>query len=237
MMAENWGVHTFKLEGFDCREIVERVLARKNLWHEVSRIDRFYTLGKATYLHGWDLSLEDETRKTKDFLFREFPELYKRLDFFLEEHLQSPMTWDERLWTPGIHIFPSYETYRSKVSRVHVDVSYEFIDWKSLGYSGEVENFCTFTICLKQPSSKTCGIRMWKASTEDYRALESQPNPYEYVKDRECKEFLYRESEVIVHQGNLFHEILQFHGLSEEDYRITLQGHAVCIDGQWIVHW
>jgi len=47
----------------------------------------------------------------------------------------------------------------------------------------------------------------------------------------------YKVGEIVVHDGSIMHKIAPFKAFHEDDQRVTMQGHGVKIDDQYVLFW
>jgi len=194
----------------DTKEIVNKILAMRDLWISRSKDYPFYTLGRSAYLDGKTDAYYKDSEWQNDILLGEFGELYEKVLQCLSEEYLEPVELAHDLSIPGFHIFPSDLKFLTIAGKWHMDFPHTTLE---LGD----ENPSAFTVPIQLPVS---GGGM------------------DWIDDKGIKRHLsYKEKELVLHSGLDTHRIAGMKKYVPEEYRITLQGHLIRRDITMEVFW
>ena len=190
-------------------EIADKVFRLQKYW--ISRSDEFpfYTLGRNAYLDGKTQEYKTESKILNPILRYEFDGLYQKVIKQLTDQFKENIYFNEDLAYPSFHIFMSSPFLLTHSGLWHQD--YPHI---TLGL-GSKDPY-TFTVAIKLPSGGA-GL--------------------DYVEDGQQRYLPYTEGEMIGHDGMVLHRIAGLKNYVKGEYRITLQGHLIRIDGVLNMFW
>lgn len=211
-----------------------------------------YTLGAASYL---DVApekseLETNTISAKQdanekyttlaaaqntILESEFAELYATLTDGLQTILDANVEYASNKALPGFHIFNHHDIYTTGTNHVtHFDRQYESLDWGTSIQKNGVADTVSFTLPLKLPASGS-GLTLWDVNFNDIIRMEKSQAKESIKQARKWKEN-YQPGQLVCHPGHTLHRIAPWHS-TEQDQRITLQGHGIKLNGSWKLYW
>ena len=196
----------------DMDKIRDKVMGLSSIWDERLPDRPFYTLGGSAYL---DIKSSDKStygykRKTfNDTMVHCFGGLYKEVVAVLSDYLKIPCTFDPSLCVPGFHIFFSHPAFVTSGGLWHMDMGHIAL--------GLPEN---------DPISFTATVRL----PQDGGGLQYKEGDEEFY-------LAYKVGEMVVHDGCIMHKIAPLKAFHENDERVTMQGHGVKIDGQYVLFW
>jgi len=190
-------------------EIADKVFRLQRYW--VSRSDEFgfYTLGRCSYLDGRTPAYKEDSRILNPILRQEFGGLYEIVIKHLSNQFNEHIELNDGLAHPSFHIFVS-----SPFLLNHAGLWHEDYPHLTLGL-GDVDPY-TFTLAIKLP---TGGGGM------------------DYIEDGVQKYLPYTEKEIIGHDGKVMHRIASLKQYVKGEYRITLQGHLIRLNGVLKLFW
>ena len=199
---------THKLD-INTDEIADKVFRLQKYW--ISRSDEFpfYTLGRNAYLDGKTQEYKTESKILNPILRYEFDGLYQKVIKQLTDQFKENIYFNEDLAFPSFHIFMSSPFLLTHSGLWHQD--YPHI---TLGL-GSKDPY-TFTVAIKLPSGGA-GL--------------------DYVEDGQQRYLPYTEGEMIGHDGMVLHRIAGLKNYVKGEYRITLQGHLIRINGSLNIFW
>ena len=181
------------------RSVTDRVLSMRE--HFTDR-GKFHTLGASSYID----NMADYTRLSMEknpMLLNEFSDLYA----IVQKHISSVLQLEVLVhpWgaVPGFHIFGTKSN--SIQGHVHVDEPYQRILWPEPFYSP-----FTFTLALNVPGK--AGLDVW---------LDQEQLTPIYID--------YKVGHLYSHAGLIQHRISKVGEVTDENPRITLQGHGAIL--------
>ena len=200
---------TTKILDIDTDNIADKVFRLQQYW--VSRSDEFpfYTLGRCSYLDGKTPAYHEEIKTLNPILLKEFGDTYDIIIDHLSDQFKEPVELYADLAHPSFHIFIS-----SPFLLTHAGLWHQDYPHFTLGL-GSIDPYA-FTIAIKLPSG---GAGM------------------DYIEDGQQKHLPYTEKEIIGHDGTMLHRIAGLKEYIPDEYRITMQGHLIRIDGVLTMFW
>ena len=184
-------------------------MALRHLWIRRDPDHPFYTLGRCAYLDGKTPAYAAEITQTNPILYKNFADLYKVLQDYFESCLGEKAYLSTKLAYPSFHIAGADPFFLSHGGVWHQDYPHETL---GLGH----EDPLTFTVAIEMPSGG---------------------GGLDYIDGGEQKYIEYTEGSIVVHDGSITHRIASFKECHKGDYRITLQGHLIRIDGRLTMFW
>jgi len=200
----------------------------------IKRRENFWTYGSASYKDKDNFTnheYEAFVAKTNFQLVETFPDLYRYYLEWFEEKLKMPVQYMPGVSIPGFHVFRYDKDFEAPLARPHVDVPFNKFDWgKTIGY----HTIFTPVIAVEIPDD--AGMFVWDVTAEDIdehgveKVLERLPNinPMGLVS--------HKVDTMLFHSGRFVHQIKPFSGPTDK-WRITMQAHAVLMDGVWNIYW
>lgn len=228
------GMATLKvLDATACADVADRVRGQRNRWCSRASRNTFFTLGVNAYM---DLAASSDPLSTydapalatNDVLRSEFADVYDGLAATLAAALGMPVRYADDLALPGFHIWLGAGIPREPVTSVHFDLQYLRIVKRS-AYAGATGTL-SFTMPVQLPAAGS-SLRVWP--DERYPAWSKRtrgdlPEPVVVP---------YSPGVAVVHAGHLLHQIGVTPVVTEDDIRITLQGHGLVIDDELACYW
>ena len=190
-------------------EIADKVFRLQKYW--ISRSDDFgfYTLGRCAYLDGKTPAYKEEIKILNPIMRESFGDTYDIIIDYLSDQFKEPIKLNYNLAHPSFHIFVS-----SPILLTHAGVWHQDYPHLTLGL-GDKDPF-TFTVGIKLPTGGG-GIDYIENGVERYLA--------------------YEIGGIIAHDGEVPHRIASLKAYVPNEYRITLQGHLIRIDGVLNMFW
>lgn len=222
------------LDDSEVARVYAGVHAERERWTRRSNEYPFFTLGAASYLDGSNngaARYQDLARRTNPVLAAGFGWVHERLRLAVSHLVGAKARYDERLALPGFHIFLSGMPSGS----IHYDLQYEFIDWSAIGVpDGRRQLSLTLAIALPAGGG---GLLLWNINWLEIEAMTPKDRRAHLVANRRATRQPYTPGHLIVHSGHQLHQIPNTPDERPDDERITIQAHALPVDGQWIVYW
>lgn len=190
-------------------KIAVTVMALRHLWIRRDPDHPFYTLGRCAYLDGKTPAYAAEIAQTNPILYENFADLYKVLQNYFESYLGEKVYLSTKLAYPSFHIAAADPFFLNHGGVWHEDYPHE-----TLGLGNE--DPLTFTLAIEMPTGG---------------------GGLDYIEDGQQNHIEYVEGSIVVHDGAITHRISNFKECHMGDFRITLQGHLVRIDGQLVMFW
>jgi hypothetical protein len=219
---------------------VSLIFEKQSQWIQRSpNKDSFYTLGVATYMDlappGCNVSVYMERlRRSNENLVNGFSELLEKLRMAIERYTGNRATYVDNLPLPGFHIWLARGIPRRPTASLHFDLQYRSLVLNRL--IPEPEKRLSFTLPLALPREGS-GLLMWdldkKWLFEGNRALPLS----KIVEQKKCYHLLYEVGTLLIHSGDVAHQIAPTYRVYDTDVRVTLQGHAVFFGNRWTLYW
>ncbi|MBH8565533.1 hypothetical protein I8748_25720 [Nostoc sp. CENA67] len=203
----------------------------------------FFTLGTASYLDFLnfpELSGDYYTRAKQfnSLLKSHFAWLYELVKNSLEKQLQAPVSYHSTFALPGFHIWETPAIFTKPTASVHFDLQYQNLHWQDQEQI-DFQQTISFTLPIKLPHLGG-GLNVWDLTYDEY-TNSRDPNylgDVEVMKRFRNKSFhAYTVGNIVVHYGHSLHQIAAIAQVHPGDERITLQGHGVYHNGQWLLYW
>lgn len=253
-------VHDFKvrLKSFSttaqCSSWCKRIFNLRDFW--LARDLGLSTLGAVAYLDAPDAETatwfgvgsfleryQAELGRLNPLLKSEFSDLYDLLKIFLAQQLavdEQQLAYSDHKALPGFHIHGPHLAYARQRSHIpHFDRPYASLCWKHEG----VDDRCTldhrrqlsFTLTLQLPPDGG-GLRIWNLQRSQALGMSVEALKAR-LKAEHADVHRYAVGGLLLHTGQELHQILAWDSQPSDQERITLQGHALEIDGRWILYW
>jgi hypothetical protein len=207
-------------------------------WRRRHATQPFFTLGTASYLdarEGRFAQYQEAARVSNVLLDRHVGWLLERFRRAVEQVVAEPCVYDLRLALPGFHIFLFDPAFRRPPSGAHFDLQYELIDWRAFGRP-EISAQLSLTLTLALPASGG-GLMVWAVDRRELDAMAPDARLAHTRANRFGTRHPYTAGHLVAHSGYRLHQIAPSPDLQPGDERITLQAHAMPVDGRWLVYW
>ena len=232
------------LDAQECREVVQQLETLDAHWTDRSAQSdgSFRTLGRASYLDVCMANADAETgyyahlQASNALLLAHFQHLYDRLARALAGVLAADVMLATTLAIPGFHLFRGHGIARAGSASAHFDIQYAKLRLPPGRISDEP---VSFTLALELPACGS-GLDVWSVVEADFdRAFAAgrASTLDEFASRRTCGYHPYACGVVFVHKGLWLHRLSTPGPVRATDRRITLQGHALAIDGAWLLYW
>lgn len=227
-----------------CAEVYATIQSLKEHW--ITRGEEpasFFTLGTASYLDFLNLpdfagDYYNRAKQYNPLLKKHFSQIYELVKNSLEEQLQAPVSYHPEFALPGFHIWETPAIFTKSTASVHFDLQYQNLNWQDKE-NIDFQRTISFTLPIKLPHLGG-GLNVWDLTYEEYTDGRD-PN---YLGDVEVmKRFRnktvhpYNVGNIVIHGGHSLHQISAIAQVYPGDERITLQGHGVYHNGQWLLYW
>jgi hypothetical protein len=226
-------IERFFLEESECVELRRRVSLLQEKWTKRSDFG-FFTLGTAAYLDATK-SVQDYfqiAKHTNAMLLEEFSDLYAGLEQFLADTLQESVAFSDSLAMPGFHIFQfgGVEIPCDNLpQRAHFDLQFQ-----SIIPDGECQETLSFTVLIEHPLGGA-SLAVWPIRLQD--AVTDCLDIHDYAARNQYENYAYRKGHMLIHDGLSLHAIGSPGAMAPLGTRITIQGHGIRQDGQWLLYW
>lgn len=224
--------------GEEAAEAVSRIHSLRREW--VSRHPGYpiFTLGAAAYLDGPNLGYVgylELARRTNPFMREVFGWLHERLRARVSTLVGAEAAYDDRTALPGFHIYLSDPSRPQPVASVHYDMQYEQVDWTGWGNPDRRAQL-SLTLSLALPSSGG-GLLVWNINRLEVERMDPEERRTHSAANRVACYHAYTVGNLAVHSGHQLHQIASTKNVVAGDQRITMQAHALPVDGQWVIYW
>lgn len=218
---------------FPLSHLKEKIFELREYWTPRLNDLPFWTLGRASYkdyhLHNYATLAYD----MNEILREQFKDFYKdQLQFFADK-LKAPCKYRDDISLPGFHIFQSHPAFLNPMARAHVDVPFNNFKW---GRDMTMDSVFTHVGAVQMPRAGGCMRAWWDVGVKEladygleYCLKEIEKTPGEEVE--------HVVDTMIIHSGAFFHRVDPFREHEPDGWRITLQSHAIKLDGVWYLYW
>jgi hypothetical protein len=215
----------------ECAVIAKRVVELRPQWTQ--RSPGFYSLGAASYIDA--ASRADgylgAAQRINAVLLQSFSGLYDDLAGFLEALLEESVRLDTSRAAPGFHVFEYNGANRGhddEAPRAHFD-----LQWKNAYPDKTPTGTLSFTLLIEAPSGGS-SMAVWNLRYQDAllgvtsrdHAMHHRPQHVAYAPGR-----------LVIHDGLILHAIGAAGMRNPLGRRITLQGHGIRLDRNWLLYW
>jgi hypothetical protein len=221
----------------ECLAVRSVVGNLRDFWTQRHPLLPFYTLGIASYLDASQNNREDYYNKSREYnllLQKHFGWLYDRLANALSKQLDGSVSYAENLALPGFHIFQAHQEFEQPIAAIHTDVNHQLFTWQS-NEEIDFDRSLSFTLAIALPEFGG-GLNLWDLSHQEI--IERPPTEVKGLIESRTKSFHpYKLGRMVLHSGNIVHQIAPGKNLQAKDERITLQGHSLYCQGSWQLYW
>jgi len=225
------------LSADEAARVADQVHALRPHWTQ--RHDTpFFTLGAAAYMDARDgqfAAYQAQAAESNAMLRAHVGWLLDRVRERVSEQVGADVIYHPRLALPGFHIFLFDEAFRQSGASVHYDKQFEHIDWTMIG-APDTDAQLSLTLSIKLPAGGG-GLLVWNINRIE---IEKMPRDERIAHSRVNRVATFEAYEVgtlAIHSGHQLHQIGPAPHLQPGDERITLQAHALPVDGRWILYW
>ena len=201
----------------------------------------FFTLGAASYMDVSGTTAENyiaRKQKCNPILEGHFGWLYSSVRHALEGVLGGKAYFDPALALPGFHIWLAPSIFVKPNASIHFDLQHRYLRWDDRDRADFAKVFSfTLPICLPRAGG---GLNTWDISHEESESMFIL-GKITTVEDltflRPKIVFPYSVGTLAMHWGTKLHQIAPVDRVESSDARITLQGHGVWCNDQWLLYW
>lgn len=197
-----------------------------------------FTLGRASYLDGPRLGFakfQEEALRLNPVLHARFGWLHERLRAAVSTVIGSEARYDDRLSLPGFHVYLSDPAKGQPVASVHFDMQFEKIDWTGMG-TPDFDQQLSLTVAVELPASGG-GLLVWNINRLEIERMSDEARRVHMATHRHAAYHAYTVGNLVVHSGHQLHQIAKTRDVQATDRRITMQAHALPVDGRWVIYW
>ncbi len=127
----------------------------------------------------------------------------------------------------------SHPAFEMNFASFHFDLQYDFL---YRNYKGaDLSQPFSFTLAITLPISGA-GMTMCDLRYSEVKDV-APGQVLQIAAKRKQSMISYKVGSMLVHSGHHYHKLSAMSDLQPEDERITLQGHAICCDGNWQIYW
>lgn len=223
------------------KKVIDHIDALSDKWEQRNAPLPFFTLGAASYLDTSKVSNRryyDKATRLNPILMTHFGWLYDQVIDGMQQATGKKCRLADGQALPGFHIFKAHQQFLSPVASMHIDLQYKTLLWQEAQRVDLETNTLSFTLALELPKSGA-GLNTWPESHEDLMAMPFWSTLLGNTEvQSECTFVEYQVGNMVVHSGELLHQIAPLREFNPEDRRITLQGHAVLSHGDtYLLYW
>lgn len=203
----------------------------------------FFTLGTASYLDFLNLpnfagDYYPRAKQYNSLLQKHFGWLYELVKNFLKQQLQAPVNYHPDFALPGFHIWETPAIFTKSTASIHFDLQYQNLHWQEQTKI-DCQRTISFTLPIKLPQLGG-GLNVWDLTYDEYIYVRDPDNlgDVEVMKRfRNKTVHPYKVGHIFIHGGHMLHQIAAIAQVNPGDERITLQGHGVYHNGEWLLYW
>ena len=225
-----------------CGELVGTIDELRDHWTARDRVRPFHTLGTASYLDVRRLDTSDYYHRsavTNLLLLDHFSDLFAKVCRAVDESTGTRCELTKRQAVPGFHIFGAHPDYLKPVGSIHADLQHQPLTWDFDTDEQQCEAFgqvLSLTLPLELPRDGG-GLNLWDFGPETKPVGVFGWDEGAFVKAHPPRLVEYQCGRLVIHRGQQFHQIAPLRSYHEADRRISLQGHAILIDGAYELYW
>jgi hypothetical protein len=226
------------LDADECRRVDDQIKELRAGWIARGTGASFFTLGAASYLDE-PADYRAHAARLNPIMRDRFAWLYERVCEFLARRLKAPVGFADGMAVPGFHIWLSKAIFVTPVASVHFDLQYERT-WPASATGVDLERPLSFTLPIRLPR-RGGGLNVWDIDYARFRQFVARIGkrvaPMDMTIALERMRHPYSMGAMAMHSGHLMHQIGEIDEVAPDDERITLQGHALCQNGEWKIYW
>ena len=214
------------------------VHAARSRWTRRDPVHPFFTLGAASYLDarkGQFAHYQALARGGNAELAATFGWVHEKLRQAVSTVVGSEARYDDRLALPGFHVHLRDPEQVIPPASIHFDLQFELIDWNQLGVADGREQL-SLTLAIALPAEGG-GLMVWNINRMAIEAMSDEARREHMRVNRHAERHPYTPGHLAVHSGHQLHQMAPAHDPKPTDERITMQAHALPVDGQWVIYW
>lgn len=223
----------------ECRDVVRKLWSVHEYWVPRDGRGNFLTLGWATYLDGSlldDDGVRDGWAESNRMLYGLFQAELERVRAAIEQWTGQKVVYQKDVPLPGFHVWLSQGIPTQPSASVHFDLQYEPL--VRHGVLPAPEDTLSFTLPVALPMTGG-GLTYWKdvllgVSDIDWSGGKTLAD---VTRDAASSHIEYSLGKLVLHSGQLAHQISPVPVVRPDDLRITMQGHALLSQSRWILYW
>jgi hypothetical protein len=222
----------------EAADTLAAVHAERGNWTRRHPEYQAYTLGAAAYLDVPRVGFakyQDEARRLNPILSARFGSLYEKLRTAVSTIVGAAAAYDERVGLPGFHVNLLDPAKPQPPASVHYDMQYEQIDWAGWG-TPDRSRQVSLTVAISLPASGG-GLLVWNINRLAVEQMGDEERRAHMAANRNAVYHPYSVGHLAVHTGHFLHQIASTRDVQDTDQRITLQSHALPVDGRWLIYW
>ena len=208
-------------------------------WTRRDPVHPFFTLGAASYLDarkGQFSHYQALARAGNPELAATFGWVHEKLRRAVSEVVGSEARYDDRLALPGFHVHLRDPEQVIPPASIHFDLQFELIDWSRIGVADGREQL-SLTLAISLPAEGG-GLMVWNINRMDDRGDDAtRPGAPTWPPTATPRRHPYTPGHLAVHSGHQLHQMAPAHDPQPTDERITMQAHALPVDGRWVIYW
>jgi hypothetical protein len=212
----------------ECARIFAEVISLRDKWKAFPNplgVKPLFYLGAAKYIEQHS-NYKEHASEMNGILQQRFGDIYDKLICFFQKELGTPVRLSDNGGYPGFHIFVRHWMSKQPIAALHFDKN----STKPLTWGDKpVDGFFSFTLPIRVPT-KGAGLYVFDETAAD---IPSHLKPL--LRFRNKAKVSYTEGTIVIHDGLTYHMIAPS-DIEEGEYRMTMQGHGLLIDGSWLLY-
>lgn len=207
---------------------IDKILSRRECIYFTKKIKKHFlfwknrnlvlsTLGIASYLDGNNFEYyKKQYLKSNKFLKENYGDLYKIILKYFQSKVSNGINVKYKFALPGFHIFKCNQIFSLPVASKHIDLQFQKLKFNNIK-NIDFENTLSFTLCLELPKSGG-GL---------------------YIYENGKQKVNYKRGYIVCHHGKTPHMIAPSTYTTDNEYRISLQGHGIYdkVKKTWWLYW
>jgi hypothetical protein len=200
--------------------------------------DFFCTLGIAAYQNTQNIeSYFSKTKKLNPTLWNNFESIYIKIKIVFEELFGCKVLYPAyKLSLPGFHIFEIGRKECFYGGSPHFDLSFKNIPFIQDNTSTNYPEHYSFTIPLQLPNSGS-GLNIWELELSEFTSTMSEEDKLKICNEKNKSFIEYHLGEMVLFNGYNYHQIAAVNQIIRSDRRITMQGHLVKCNNNFLIYW
>lgn len=233
------------LDASECVRVRDDVMASRDAWFPRGGDPPwFHTLGAAAYIDAVPQPDREPTYVARaaarnPLLYERFDWVHNVVKYALSLHLRARVRDDPALALPGFHVWLGLSVPTSPDISRHFDMQYLHLP-EAFRARADLTRPLSFTLPIALPRAGG-GLNAWDVTLAErqaqYRSPEGAPPVEELVRTRTLTHHPYTPGVLVLHSGLVLHQIAPVDRVHPDDERITLQGHALYCEGDWVIYW
>ena len=223
------------LSRLDCERALVGLFRLEPYWYSTDG-GGLHTFGSPAYRNASapDVYLR-QARRDNGLLWTSFSWLYRRVLACLTDLLSAPCAFMAQCAAPGFHVFRFRNQSVYLGGGGHFDLSFLTIPWPD-GALVDPSEHLSFTIALRLPAAPA-GLDVWDLG---YHEIKDGTFGHDIAAVATARQRVFQRyalGELNLYSGLYWHQIAPIETCAPDEERITFQGHAVSVDGRWILYW